>query len=208
MARREQEVAGKGAPSETRGALWGNLPAEGASSESVFVGVFDWNVDDDVVRGDGNLAEIFSKAPDEVAKGLPLSAFLETMHPDDVKPVEQSIAQAVQQRQSFAANYRVRAGSEWKQVQAIGRCYQTEDGVLRFAGALTATNEKPPTELPPRELECLNWCSQGKTNWEIGRILGISDRTVEHHIASAVRRLGCTGRVQAVALALRTGLIK
>ena len=208
MPRREQEVAGKSAPSQTRGTGWGNLPIESSSAEWVFVAVYDWNVDGDLVQGDGNLAEIFSKAPDEISKGLPLSALLEAVHPDDVQSVERSIAQAVQNQQSFSKNYRVRHGDGWKQVHAIGRCYQTEAGGLRFSGALTTTDEKRPAELPPRELECLNWCSQGKTNWEIGRILGISDRTVEHHIASAVRRLGCTGRVQAVALALRTGLIK
>lgn len=37
-------------------------------------------------------------------------------------------------------------------------------------------------ELTEREREVLNWVIQGKTNWEIGMILGISERTVRFHL--------------------------
>lgn len=61
--------------------------------------------------------------------------------------------------------------------------------------------------LSPRELECLQWCSLGKTNWEISEILGLSERTVEHYLASATRKLDSVTRTQAVAEALRAGVI-
>lgn len=61
--------------------------------------------------------------------------------------------------------------------------------------------------LTPRESDCLRWCSQGKTNWEISRILGLSERTVEHYLSRANRKLGTVNRVQAVARALKHGLI-
>lgn len=61
--------------------------------------------------------------------------------------------------------------------------------------------------LTPRELDCLRWCSLGKTNWEISRILGLSERTVEHYLSRANRKLGTANRTQAVARALKLNLI-
>jgi DNA-binding CsgD family transcriptional regulator len=61
--------------------------------------------------------------------------------------------------------------------------------------------------LTARERECLQWASQGKTAWEIGEILSISERTVKKHIGSAMQRLGATTRTQAVAKAAAAGLI-
>ncbi len=61
--------------------------------------------------------------------------------------------------------------------------------------------------MTPREIECLRWCSKGKTNWEIGQILNLSERTVEHYVGSALKKLGATTRAQAVAMAMRIGRI-
>ena len=58
-----------------------------------------------------------------------------------------------------------------------------------------------------REIECLKWIAAGKTAYEISVITGISDRTVEHYIASSMRKLNATNRVQAVAEALRFRVI-
>lgn len=48
-----------------------------------------------------------------------------------------------------------------------------------------------------REIEVLRAISQGLTNKEAARLLGISPRTVGAHIESAFRKLGCTTRAQA-----------
>ncbi|MDK9698147.1 MAG: helix-turn-helix domain-containing protein [Siculibacillus sp.] len=58
-----------------------------------------------------------------------------------------------------------------------------------------------------RERECLQWTAAGKTTWEIAGILDISQNTVDGYIASAGRKLGAVNRTQAVAVALRRGLI-
>ena len=63
--------------------------------------------------------------------------------------------------------------------------------------------EAPPADLSPRELQCLQWASRGKTDAEIGVILGISARTARFHIENAKRKLGAATRVQAVAEAMR-----
>ena len=72
--------------------------------------------------------------------------------------------------------------------------------------ALPAPIERPPL-LTPRELEALRWTMEGKTAWEVGAILGISERTAVLHVNNAMHKLGCASKHQAVLKALRLGLI-
>jgi LuxR family transcriptional regulator, quorum-sensing system regulator BjaR1 len=59
--------------------------------------------------------------------------------------------------------------------------------------------------LTPMQRECLAWVRAGKTNWEIGSILAISESTVKFHIKSACMRLGVYNRTQAVVEASTRG---
>jgi len=61
--------------------------------------------------------------------------------------------------------------------------------------------------LTKREREVLQWAAAGKSAWEIGEILGIAKRTVDEHVQRASRKLNAINRTQAVATALRDGLI-
>ncbi|HEY4077298.1 MAG TPA: LuxR C-terminal-related transcriptional regulator [Rhizomicrobium sp.] len=61
--------------------------------------------------------------------------------------------------------------------------------------------------LSVRETECLNWVAQGKSDWEIGCILSLSEKTVNAHIERAKHKLGAITRAQALVLALRQNLI-
>jgi DNA-binding CsgD family transcriptional regulator len=74
----------------------------------------------------------------------------------------------------------------------------------RFAAAAQTGGN---VHLTARELECLRWAAEGKTGWEIGRLLGISERTVVFHVENAARKLGVFGRRQAVARAIALQLI-
>lgn len=67
--------------------------------------------------------------------------------------------------------------------------------------------ETRPVSLTPREREVLSWLSLGKSAWEVGEILEISQRTVEWHMDGAMRKLGTVNRTQTVLEALRRGLI-
>jgi DNA-binding CsgD family transcriptional regulator len=60
--------------------------------------------------------------------------------------------------------------------------------------------------LSPRELMVLEWMKQGKTNWEISRIIGVSERTVRFHVESIFAKLDVGSRTQAVACAIEQGL--
>lgn len=67
--------------------------------------------------------------------------------------------------------------------------------------------EAPAPSLTPRELEALRWTMDGKTAWEVGSILGISERTAVLHINNAMHKLDAVNKHQAVLKALRLGLI-
>lgn len=80
------------------------------------------------------------------------------------------------------------------------------DAALRVLLPPEQQLEKP--RLTPRELECLRWTMDGKTAWEVGTILSISERTAVLHINNAMHKLGCNNKHQAVLKALRIGLIR
>ena len=61
--------------------------------------------------------------------------------------------------------------------------------------------------LTKRQVECLLWTEQGKSARDIGQILGISQRTVEEHLALACAALQVRTRLQAVMKAWRLGLL-
>lgn len=60
------------------------------------------------------------------------------------------------------------------------------------------------TPLNNRERECLVWASEGNTNKEIGKRLGITERTVVYHIGNACRKLHARNRQHAVTRAILT----
>jgi DNA-binding CsgD family transcriptional regulator len=52
--------------------------------------------------------------------------------------------------------------------------------------------------LTERQLECLKWVAVGKSDWEIGEILGLSENTVHRHVERAKERLDVRTRAQAI----------
>jgi len=61
--------------------------------------------------------------------------------------------------------------------------------------------------LSNREHECLLWTSQGKTSYEIGMILGLSENTINNYLVSACRKLRAVNRPHMVSIAIREGVI-
>lgn len=60
--------------------------------------------------------------------------------------------------------------------------------------------------LTPREIDCLYWASMGKTSWEIGKILGIAERTANFHLSNSYPKLRVCNRQAAVAKVHQMGL--
>jgi DNA-binding CsgD family transcriptional regulator len=81
-------------------------------------------------------------------------------------------------------------------------CY-THESLLRLRGR---ERSRHASTLTARERECLLWVAEGKTSWEIGVILGTTERTVNFHVRNASVKLGVTSRQHAVARALMLGL--
>jgi LuxR family transcriptional activator of bioluminescence operon len=63
-------------------------------------------------------------------------------------------------------------------------------------------------QLTKRELECVFWACEGKTAWEMAHIVGVSERTVNFHLTSVIKKLGASNRQHAVAKAVMYGLVK
>jgi DNA-binding NarL/FixJ family response regulator len=63
-------------------------------------------------------------------------------------------------------------------------------------------------DLTPRELEVLRLAADGKRNRDIGEKLFISEETVKVHIKHIMEKLHASDRTQAVAIALRRGIIE
>lgn len=59
--------------------------------------------------------------------------------------------------------------------------------------------------LTPREAEVLSWVAQGKTNREVGIILGASARTVQKHLEHIFQKLGVESRTSAILKAWQVG---
>ena len=64
------------------------------------------------------------------------------------------------------------------------------------------------TALTPREIQVLSLLAEGASNKSIARRLGISVHTVKFHVASLLDKFEAIGRTDAVAHALRLGVIE
>jgi DNA-binding CsgD family transcriptional regulator len=72
---------------------------------------------------------------------------------------------------------------------------------------LPRAGRRPTGSLTPREVEVLRLLAAGRSNREIAAALGVSLRTVEHHIASIYGKIGARRRADAATYALRRGLL-
>ena len=66
---------------------------------------------------------------------------------------------------------------------------------------------KPKKPLTRRELQTLVAMAEGLSNKRIADRLGISDHTAKFHVCNACQKMGCTTRTEAVAKAIRAGIV-
>lgn len=77
--------------------------------------------------------------------------------------------------------------------------------VLRRVRARPVSQGVRPTK---RELEVLRLLARGASNEAIARRLGLSVLTVRKHVQNIIRKLGAHSKLEAVAVAVRSGLIE
>ncbi len=80
--------------------------------------------------------------------------------------------------------------------------------VFEQLGKIRNTDTRVTDALTDREIDCLTWTASGKTSAEIAEILGLSEHTVNHYLNRTTKKLNTVNRTQAVAKALRIGIIK
>lgn len=86
-------------------------------------------------------------------------------------------------------------------------------GAFAFEGARRLWTQRgqlatpPPRGLTDRQRDCLLWAARGKTDWEIGRILGVTEETVARHIKQACARYGVSKRTLLAIRALFDGTL-
>lgn len=76
-----------------------------------------------------------------------------------------------------------------------------------FIEEVQYVERRPETPLSPRESQILQKIAYGATTKEVAHDLGISPHTVKTHLERIFEKLGANDRAQAVAIALRKGLV-
>lgn len=96
--------------------------------------------------------------------------------------------------------------------QAIGRVYRDEplpeESLLRRIRRPTSYRQRDEENpLTDRETQVLRHISQGFSNTEIGKALGISVETVKEHVQNIIRKLDVEDRTQAAVWAVKAGVV-
>ncbi|TMN94651.1 LuxR family transcriptional regulator [Pseudoalteromonas sp. S558] len=78
-----------------------------------------------------------------------------------------------------------------------------QDALKRIDSRTSISN----TTLTKRETECLTWAAEGKSSWEISKILGCSERTVLFHLQNAGSKLNANNRYQTISKAIISGAL-
>jgi pimeloyl-ACP methyl ester carboxylesterase/DNA-binding CsgD family transcriptional regulator len=87
------------------------------------------------------------------------------------------------------------------------------NGFLRSTAAVSQVSDGPTTIFPAtdrltaRELQVLRMVAAGSTNKEMAGALGVAVSTLERHLVNLYTKIGARGRADAIAYALRHGLV-
>jgi DNA-binding CsgD family transcriptional regulator len=85
--------------------------------------------------------------------------------------------------------------------------YQDEPTTVLMTMTSTAVLPARPQPLHARELDVLALVAEGYSTREVARTLSYSERTIKNILQDLTTRFGLRNRTQAVAWALRNGLI-
>jgi DNA-binding NarL/FixJ family response regulator len=133
-------------------------------------------------------------------------------------PAVAIVADEIDARDALAAGARAALSREADGERLAAALRAVVQGLIvlddAFAAALLReapdTSESPPElleNLTPREAEVLQLLTQGLANKAIAQRLGISDHTVKFHVNAILGKLGVQSRGEAMAQAVRLGLV-
>jgi len=107
-----------------------------------------------------------------------------------------------------AAGYLTKNARHEELAAAIRDVHTGGKVIGRHAARYVADSRDRGSPLSPRELEVLGLLRHGYTNAEIGRLIGISERTARAHVAAIMEALGAPDRAGAVARGFDLGLLR
>ena len=110
-----------------------------------------------------------------------------------------------------ATGYLLKDADAQDVVDAIRGAVAGEVRLDPVAAAALASGLRAPksaaADLTPREREVIVLVAGGRTNREIGRHLGVAERTARTHVSNILTKLGLASRTQAAMWAVREGLV-
>ena len=101
----------------------------------------------------------------------------------------------------------VKDSAQTELVSAIRECAAGKN-VLSPVIARQLNCKMPTVELSPRQLEILNYVAKGFNNSEIASLVGVGRDCVKAHLSAAFSRLDASSRSEAVAIAIKLGILK
>jgi DNA-binding CsgD family transcriptional regulator len=92
-------------------------------------------------------------------------------------------------------------------IEAVRDELRGSEAVMDGDAAHNAQARVQAPALTPREMQVLQRVAAGLRNKEIAAELNITERTAAFHVGNILTKLGADGRVEAIALAQRSGLL-
>ncbi|WP_126661270.1 PAS domain S-box protein [Haloterrigena salifodinae] len=121
------------------------------ATEAASVGIWTWDVQEDVVTADDYFASTYGMDPELVADGAPMGAFYESIHEDDRARTRERLERAVEETGELEAKYRVRnADGDLVWIVARGEVEYDDGTPVRLDGAISDITELKRRE---RQLE-------------------------------------------------------
>ena len=116
------------------------------------VGTWDWDIGEDRFIADAHFAQLHGVDPIRASQ-LPISEYLQGVHPEDRAMVARSIKHCITHGTEYAEEYRLlQPNGELRWVFARGRCYKDHHGrPMRFLGAALDLTERKHTEQALRQ---------------------------------------------------------
>jgi LuxR family quorum sensing-dependent transcriptional regulator len=102
------------------------------------------------------------------------------------------------------------AAGELQQLEVTQRQALTLAAVYLHNRLSALRRKRAPAMVPltEREREVMRWTAAGKSDWQIGRILSISAKTVNFHVENVKRKFGVSSRAQAIVSTILQGSIR
>ena len=108
--------------------------------------------------------------------------------------------------QAGAKAYLLKDSPRAQLLESIRGVHTGQLSIPPVIGAMLAARMQAP-KLTKREMDIISLVVAGKCNKEIGASLGVTEGTVKVHTAHIFKKLGATGRTNAIRIALERGIV-